>query len=273
MSEAPPSASDAPASAELYEILQRLADERARALDAERAAHTEIAERFRTRQRELHEVAHSLRGSLSAILGWAEILSTTAPAGTTQRDGCDAIARNARAMSELISRTLGGDRGGDRAGAPSPSSDLRPEVPAVMPSTGAMPEALAGARILVVDDDANARELVGRILVEASAEVITAASADEALALLPVVRPSVIVSDIGMSSRDGYQLIRAIRGMAGDALGATPALALTGYAEASDHVRALLAGFQHHIAKPVEPRDLIAAVCRLRAMGLRQGGG
>ncbi len=122
---------------------------------------------------------------------------------------------------------------------------------------------LAGVRVLVVDDEPDARALVERLLHDCRAEVRTADSAADALAQFPAFRPDLLVSDVGMPREDGYSLIRRIRALAPEAGGAVPALALTAYARPEDRIRALAAGFQLHIAKPVEPTELIAAAASL----------
>jgi signal transduction histidine kinase/ActR/RegA family two-component response regulator len=129
-------------------------------------------------------------------------------------------------------------------------------APAVQPAT----VVLAGVKVLVVDDEPDARELLKAVLAEAGAEVVTAASVDDALAVLPLVRPDAIVSDIGMPGRDGYQLLRAVRALPEAAGGRTPAVAMTAYARSEDRTRALLAGYQVHIAKPIEPHELVVIV-------------
>jgi signal transduction histidine kinase/CheY-like chemotaxis protein len=119
---------------------------------------------------------------------------------------------------------------------------------------------LAGVKVLVVDDEPDARELIKAVLAEAGAEVVTAASVDEALAALALARPDAIVSDIGMPGRDGYQLLHAVRALPEAQGGRTPAVAMTAYARSEDRTRALLAGYQVHIAKPVEPHELVVIV-------------
>jgi len=121
---------------------------------------------------------------------------------------------------------------------------------------------LAGTKVLVVDDERDAREIVRRLLTGAGAEVIVVASAAEALEAIERFRPHVLVSDIGMPDQDGYELIRRVR-MLGQGLGRTPAIALTAFARIEDRTRAMLAGFQMHIAKPVEPGELIVTVASL----------
>ncbi|HYE63950.1 MAG TPA: ATP-binding protein [Pyrinomonadaceae bacterium] len=125
------------------------------------------------------------------------------------------------------------------------------------------PPVLDGLRVLVVDDEADARSLVTTILEQCGAEVMTAASAFEALELLEKSRPDVLVSDIGMPEMDGYALIRKVRALPAERGGRTPAVALTAYARTEDRVRILSTGYQMHVAKPVEPTELAAAVASL----------
>ena len=119
---------------------------------------------------------------------------------------------------------------------------------------------LAGLRVLAVDDEPDARHLVKRILEQCDAVVTTAASVADALAALSAERFAVIVSDIGMPDQDGFDLIRQVRALPADAGGRTPAVALTALARVEDRRRALLAGFQIHCPKPVDPAELLAVV-------------
>jgi PAS domain S-box-containing protein len=125
------------------------------------------------------------------------------------------------------------------------------------------PPALEGLRVLVVEDDPDARRYVGHVLQECKADVVAVGSAAEALDTLPHFRPHVLVSDIGMPRTDGYELMRAIRSRPAKEGGLTPALALTAYASTEDRARALAAGYQRHLAKPVDPADLVDAVTDL----------
>jgi CheY-like chemotaxis protein len=125
---------------------------------------------------------------------------------------------------------------------------------------------LHGLRILVVDDEADARALARRVLEERGAHVVTVASALEALAVVGgEIVPSVVVSDIGMPDQDGYDLIRKMRALPGHA-GRIPAVALTALARAEDRQRALLEGYQTHISKPVDPTELIAVIANVTAL-------
>ncbi|HEY0476335.1 MAG TPA: ATP-binding protein [Kofleriaceae bacterium] len=122
---------------------------------------------------------------------------------------------------------------------------------------------LTGVRVLVVDDDPDARDLIGSVLAGVDAVPSTAASATEALALIAERPFDVIISDIGMPERDGYQLMRAIRAMPPDRGGRTPAIAVTAFARSEDRTRALLCGYQVHLAKPIEPHELVVTVASL----------
>jgi PAS domain S-box-containing protein len=122
---------------------------------------------------------------------------------------------------------------------------------------------LTGRRILVVDDEADARDLLREILSQAGAEVAVVACADEALETLRRWRPDVLVSDIGMPGDDGYVLIRKVRALRPEEGGHVRALALTAYARSEDRALALEAGFHTHIAKPVDPLELTALIAGL----------
>jgi signal transduction histidine kinase/ActR/RegA family two-component response regulator len=129
---------------------------------------------------------------------------------------------------------------------------------------GAMPF-LDGIRVLVVDDEKDARDVIVAILEQRGARTIEAASVEEALAKLAEEKPDVLLSDIGLPDEDGYSLMRRIRALPRDQGGAIPAAALTAYARTEDRMQALLAGFQIHVPKPVQPAELIAVVSSLAA--------
>jgi signal transduction histidine kinase/CheY-like chemotaxis protein len=119
---------------------------------------------------------------------------------------------------------------------------------------------LSGVTVLVVDDENDARDLVKHVLLQAEATVLTASSADEALALVRTQRPDVIVSDIGMPDKDGYELMREVRRLPATEGGKTPGLALTAFARSEDRTRALLAGYQVHLAKPIDSHELVVTI-------------
>jgi PAS domain S-box-containing protein len=122
---------------------------------------------------------------------------------------------------------------------------------------------IAGLKILVVDDEADSRAVVQRLLEACDAVVLASGSAADALERVKAEPPDVLVSDIGMPGEDGYSLIRRVRALGPERGGNIPAVALTAYARSEDRTRSVLAGFQMHIAKPVEPSELIAVVASL----------
>jgi PAS domain S-box-containing protein len=121
---------------------------------------------------------------------------------------------------------------------------------------------LDGTRVLVVDDEADARQLLVKVLQQAGATVLAADSAREALEILSKLQPEVLVSDLGMPDEDGFDLIRAVRGR-GLHPRDLPAVALTAFVSKEDQRQALLAGFQVHVPKPVDPHDLTAVIASL----------
>jgi signal transduction histidine kinase/ActR/RegA family two-component response regulator len=124
---------------------------------------------------------------------------------------------------------------------------------------------LDGLRLLIVDDDADMRELLAYTLEACGAEVIAVADAAEAMVTLAEFAASIdlLISDIGMPNEDGYTLLRRVRALPAEQGGRIPAVALTAYARTQDRTAALLAGFQSHLAKPVEPAELVAVVANL----------
>jgi CheY-like chemotaxis protein len=138
------------------------------------------------------------------------------------------------------------------------------EAPLVVAASneGAMPDSapmLSGLRALVVDDHADARELLATILSKKEAEVRTAGGVTEALRIMTAWQPEIVISDIAMPGGGGYELIRRMRSCGSKA----PAIAITGRASDEDRLRVLAAGFHLHLAKPVEPYDLVVSVANL----------
>jgi CheY-like chemotaxis protein len=138
-----------------------------------------------------------------------------------------------------------GAGGGHPSGAPS-----RADSPA--------PQELDNLTVLVVDDQADACDLLKRLLEDCGAEVLTAASVERALAVMQTGQPDVVVTDIGMPHEDGFELLRRIRTL--PTRGKVPAIALTAFARPEDRTRALRAGFAAHVSKPVDPAELVATV-------------
>jgi CheY-like chemotaxis protein len=126
---------------------------------------------------------------------------------------------------------------------------------------------LKGIRILVVEDDRDAREIVQFILEQNGAVVASANAVPEALDLYPKFTPNIIVADIGMPDYNGYALIASVRQEDARLGRVTPAIALTAFASPADRLQALSAGFQEYIVKPFDPAELIAAISRLAGPG------
>jgi signal transduction histidine kinase/DNA-binding response OmpR family regulator len=181
-----------------------------------------------------------------------------------------------RSLVELHGGTVTAQSQGKGSGATFvvrlPMAPLRSDAPARRePGTDGMPQAklfecppeLGGLDILVVDDEPETRELLAYLLEQCDVRVSTAASAREALSLLSERRFDVLLSDIGMPETDGYALIREVRALPASQNGAIPALALTAYARSEDRTRVLKAGFHNHLAKPIEPGELLVVMATL----------
>ena len=130
-------------------------------------------------------------------------------------------------------------------------------------SSAPLPRTLEGVSIVAVDDDAEARAVLERILTYCKATVTVLGTAAHALVAVEELRPDVLLSDIEMPGEDGYSLIAKVRALGAARGGNTPAAALTAYARAEDRTKALMAGFQLHVPKPVEPLELVAVVTNL----------
>jgi CheY-like chemotaxis protein len=135
---------------------------------------------------------------------------------------------------------------------------------------GAGDQVLAGVRVLVVDDEPDTLEFVVAVFEFRGAEVRTARSVADALGTLEQFQPDVLVSDIGMPVEDGYDLMRKVRSRATDRGGAVPAVALTAYARDDDRQQALEVGYQVHLAKPVDPAELVRVVATLAGRSQEQ---
>jgi CheY-like chemotaxis protein/two-component sensor histidine kinase len=174
----------------------------------------------------------------------------------------------ARHLVELHGGTIRAESAGENRGARFTivlPIRARAEGPASTSERPAMPPvALSGVRVLVVDDQEEARTLLHAVLATAGARVDGVSSAGEARRLIAVQRPDVLVSDIGMPSEDGYDLIRSIR-QDDDAHGLPrlPSIAVTAYARDDDRDRALAAGYDRHVSKPVDPDTLLETIATL----------
>ncbi len=181
----------------------------------------------------------------------------------------------ARQIVEMHAGTIKAESGGTDQGstftvtlpvallAPSRAASLarpepRPDEPCVVPGLG-----LTGVTVLVLEDDADTRELLRLILEECGARVLVCGTVGEAMAALERELPTVILSDIEMPEEDGYDFMRRLRALPAERGGNLPAAALTAYARGEDRRRALASGFQLHAAKPIEPAELATIVANL----------
>jgi PAS domain S-box-containing protein len=149
----------------------------------------------------------------------------------------------------------------------APAALTEEAAPATAPAEGTLwldaAPSLTGLRILVVEDDTDSRELMATVLGQCGAQVFTAASSSQALQLVAAELPDVAVADIEMPGEDGYAFVGKLRDFPASRGGTTPVAALTAYAGAGDRVKALRAGFQMHLSKPIQPAELATAVLRL----------
>ncbi|EGK83756.1 multi-sensor hybrid histidine kinase [Microcoleus vaginatus FGP-2] len=172
-----------------------------------------------------------------------------------------------RQIVELHGGTVAVDSLGEGQGATFtvrlPLAPRSQELPAIIEQPSDSTGDLSGIHILVVDDEADSREFVAFVLEQAGAIVTSVASAAKALQAFSQAVPQILVSDIGMPEMDGYMLMRQIRSLPLEQGGQIPALALTAYAGEMDLKQAIAAGFQRHLAKPIDPEAVIAIVTEL----------
>jgi PAS domain S-box-containing protein len=153
----------------------------------------------------------------------------------------------------------------DEGAAPIAVAPEVRQAGAMRPSSDEMVD-LTGIKVLLVDDEPDARELLTEVLQQCGAIVVATHSADEAMRLIPRERPAVLLSDIGLPGEDGYKLISRVRALPAEHGGKLPAAAITAYARSDDAVRALAAGYQRHAPKPIQPTTLAALVAGLANM-------
>jgi signal transduction histidine kinase/ActR/RegA family two-component response regulator len=177
-----------------------------------------------------------------------------------------------RSLAELHGGTVLGESGGSGCGATFTVTlpykiELKSEAAAPLATRNSAPVptailGLSGVRVLIVDDEPDARELLTVVLTQSGAEVSAASSVVEALQQYHAHAPNILVSDLGMPGEDGFVLIRKLRALERKE-NRIPAIALTAYARDEDRTRCLTSGFQRHIAKPIDPNSLVSAVAEL----------
>jgi signal transduction histidine kinase/ActR/RegA family two-component response regulator len=173
----------------------------------------------------------------------------------------------ARHLVELHGGTIEASSAGPGRGSRFAVHLPRISIPAIsatpQPAFSAVDAVLAGVRVLAVDDDPEARELLSALLHSFGAEVRLAETGEGVLAMLRTQSPDILVCDLAMPGIDGYTLIERIRALSIDDGGRIPAVAATAHASDRDRARALAAGFQAHLAKPVHPRELVSVIASL----------
>ena len=167
---------------------------------------------------------------------------------TVESDGVGKGTALTVSIPLLAEGTLGALRGSDR------------------PAAGPL-STLAGVRVIVVDDEQDARDLVTAVLEQAGAVVTSVGSADEAMHAIHERPPSLLVSDIGMPGEDGYALIARVRALPAESGGRVPAVAVTAFTRDDDRARALRAGYTAHVAKPIDPAELVTLASNVTTRG------
>jgi len=213
----------------------------ARSLERERKLRTATEEASRAKDGFVAALLADVQPPTQAIATWSAHLREQLPAGSEAAEALEAIVRNARAQTRVINNLLELAQGAQGARKPAADGPL-----------------LAGVRVLVVEDDPEARELLVRVLQVAGAESRSAVNSSEALRLLEDWKPDIMLCDMAMGGEDAYVLIRALRALPAERGGCMRAAALNAEPDG-----AVAAGYDAQLAKPVEPVALLAAVARL----------
>jgi len=220
----------------------------ARSLERERKLRLATEESRRAKDGFLATVLAELQSPTQAIATWAEHLRTQLAPGAEASEALEAIVRSARSQARIVANIVEISRA---------CAGLEPAAPAHNEPL------LGGIRVLVVEDDVEARELLLRVLRVAGAEARAVGNSSEALHALDQWRPDIMLSDMGMRGDDAYVLIRAVRALPAERGGCLRAAALGRESEPQNSGRAVAAGYDAQLAKPVEPVALLATVARL----------
>ena len=232
---------------------RRAHDDLARALERERKLRAATEDRCRVKESFLATILRDLQSPVQAIAAWAGHLRRQVVPESEAAEALQAIEHNARAEHRIISDLLDLSQANTAA-----AGEIR-----FQPRRAADEPLLSGVRVLVVDDDPAVREGMLKVLAIAGAETKAAASSAEALDALAAFRPDVLLSDISMKGGEGFSLIRALRSLPAERGGCMRAAALTTPAHPDEGFRAVAAGYDAQLAKPVEAVALLATVARL----------
>lgn len=222
------------------------------------------------------QLMHDARNHLNVIISWAQLLRRRTQLDEDTREGLDAIARSGQALSQILEQLIepAGTAAPPGATQRGPRASNEPTLVTPPPGDAAAPKSVdlsvRGLKIIVVDDHPDAVELACTVLRDGGADVAGAQSATQGLDLFRQLKPDVVVSDLSMPGQDGFQLIRKIRVAEGSRH--TPAVALTAFAQPAYRERAISAGFDAYLTKPVEPQDLVRVVADV-AQRMKPGGG
>ena len=227
---------------------KRAADSLARGLERERKLRTATEESSRAKEGFVASVLAELHSPTQAVATWSAHLRDELPPGSEAAEALEAIVRNARMQNRIISNLLELSRGSGVQERPAHAADA---------------PLLDGVRVLVVEDDGEARELLLKVLRVAGAEARAVHNSSQALRALDEWHPDIMLSDMGLRGDDGYVLIRAVRALPAERGGCLRAAALTAVGEPQMASRAVAAGYDAQLEKPVEPVALLATVTRL----------
>ena len=211
-------------------------------------------------------IIHDLRSTGGSVLTWCHLMRRGGISQTQLAHGTTVMEQAVRRVVSLVERLVAdGTRRSPAASGSTTSASLPATGAAAEESTAPSTIDLHGVRILIVDDDADAREAMRMMLALHGADVSTAVSAIDAFDVLQQGRPDVLISDIVMPDADGYALLRRVRAPDTGDRGLIPAIAVTGRGREADRTRAFAAGYQCQLTKPIVPDELIAAVHGLLA--------
>jgi len=239
---------------------RRAHDDLARALERERGLRAATEETCRMKEGFLATVLDDLQSPIQAVAAWANHLRQQVVADSEAAEALEAIERNARTQYRIIADLLDLSRlAGGASGEARPQARKSADEPL-----------LFGVRVMVVDDDPAARETMVKVLEIAGADTKTAGSSAEALDALAAFRPDVLLSDVHMRGRDGLSLIRALRALPAEKGGCLRAAGLTQASHPEEGPRAVAAGYDAQLAKPVQAVALLATVARLAQPGERE---
>jgi len=218
----------------------------ARSLERERKLRTATEEASRAKDGYVAAMLADVQSPTQAIATWSSHLREQVPAGSEAAEALEGIVRSARTQTRIIGNLLELAQGASTIRKPDPAGPL-----------------LAGVKVLLVEDDDAAREVLLKVLRVAGAEACAARNSAEALQLLEDWHPDIMLSDMTMRGDEGYVLIRALRALPAERGGCVRAAALTAENEPQVPSRAVAAGYDAQVAKPVEPVALLATVARL----------